>query len=227
MTNDRIARALRIASAALMMTVALAATGSAQSRRYGTGITVFTNPDFRGQSASFRNDTPDLRGYGLNDKVSSLEIADGESWELCQDINFANRCQVFSGSVSNLRDVGWNDRISSLRRVNSAYNNRRNGGFGLPNESNGALVLYDRPFYRGSSTVVNNDSNAGLGNSLGSAQVRGGAWQLCDRNGRCATLTQDVPDLSRLGLMGRVTSARQLNGSQVNGAATRSRRWGR
>ena len=50
---------------------------SAQSRRYNTGITVYSNPNFRGESATFRNDTPDLRGYGLNDKVSSIDIPNG------------------------------------------------------------------------------------------------------------------------------------------------------
>jgi hypothetical protein len=225
---------VRIAfSALVMVTWVFALSASAQSRRsgngngygYGSSITVFTNPNFSGQSVTFRNDTPDLRGYSLNDKISSLEIANGESWEVCQDINYTNRCQVFSGSVSNLRDMGWNDRISSLRRVNAGYNGRRQDGVFLPNGSNrsGGLVLYDRPFFRGNSTIVTNDGRAGLGNNVGSAQVRGGTWQLCDRTGRCATVSQDVPDLSRLGLNGRITSARLLNGSQTNG----NRRFGR
>src|SRR5262245_50748358 len=85
-----------------------ASPASAQFGRYGAGITVFTNPNFGGQSATFRNDVPDLRDYGLNDKISSIEIPNGEAWEICQDINFGNRCQVVSGSVSDLRQIGWN-----------------------------------------------------------------------------------------------------------------------
>ena len=205
MANQMGTRTVRLVFSAVMIaTFMFALSASAQVRRngggYGTGITVFTNPNFTGQSVSFRNDTPDLRGYSLNDKISSLEIGNGESWEVCQDINYANRCQVFSGSVSNLRDMGWNDRISSLRRVNTAFNGRRQDGVYGSNRSQG-LVLYDRPLFRGNSTtLVDSNTRVGLGNSLGSAQVRGGVWQLCDRNGRCATVSQDVPDLSRLGL---------------------------
>ena len=224
-------RTMRIAvSALLLVTWAFAVSASAQSRRYGSGITVYTNPNFTGESTSFRDDMPDLRAYALNDKISSLSIANGESWEVCQDINYANRCQVFSGSVSNLRDMGWNDRISSLRQVNASYNNgRRQDGVFLPGTSNRSqgLVLYDRPFFRGTSTVVNSEANVGLGSRLGSAEVRGGTWQLCDRTGRCATITQDVPDLSRLGLSGRITSARLVNRSQASGAYGRDRRYGR
>ena len=218
------ARTVRIALSALMM-VTVALSASAQSNRYGSGITVYTNPDFTGESVTFRADTPDLRAYALNDKVSSLDIPNGESWEACQDINYQNRCVVFSGSVSNLRAMGWNDRISSLRRVATGFNGRGPNGVLLPNASSRLqrLVLYDRPYFRGISTVLNNDANVGLGGSLGSAEVRGGTWQLCDRTGRCATVTQDVPDLSRLGLSGRITSARVLNGSQSNS----NRRWGR
>jgi hypothetical protein len=221
-------RLVRLVFSALVMVMSMfVLSASAQSRRNGgTGITVFTNPDFSGDSVTFRSDTPDLRGYSLNDKISSLEITDGASWEVCQDINYANRCQVFSGSVSNLRSMGWNDRISSLRRVSDG---RRQGGIFTPNGSNRAmgLVLYDRPNFRGSSTLVNRDSAVGLGNNLGSAQVRGGAWQLCDRTGRCATVTQDVADLSRLGLRGRITSARLVNGVQNNATYGRDPRYGR
>ena len=107
--------------------------------------------------------------------------------------------------------MGWNDRISSLRRVDTGFDNgRRTNGVFQPNAPLGtnrsqSLVLYDRPFFRGTSTTVFGEANVGLGSHLGSAEVRGGTWQLCDRNGRCATVTQDVPDLSQLGLSGRIT----------------------
>ena len=92
---------------------------SAQDRRSvdGVGVTVFVNPNFNGQSATFRADTPTLVPYGLNDKISSIQIPSGETWEVCQDINYANQCQVLSGNVSDLRAMGWSDKISSLRRV--------------------------------------------------------------------------------------------------------------
>jgi beta/gamma crystallin len=239
MANLSGGRTLRIALSVLMMvTWAFVISASAQNRRYTGGITVFTNPNFTGQSASFNNDMPDLRGYNLNDKISSLEIPNGESWEVCQDINYGNRCQVFTGSVSDLRSMGWNDRISSLRRVNSGYGGRRTGGVYSPNgpvySPNGSygaqrLVLYDRPNFRGNAMTLNGNENGGLGNRLvGSAQVRGGSWELCDRSGRCATVSQDVPDLSRLGLNGRITAARPVyDNYNDNGRDNRGRGYGR
>lgn len=210
----------------------LGASVSAQSRRNGGGggITVYADPDFRGESATFRTDTPDLRGYGLNDKVSSIELPNGEAWEVCQDVNYGNRCQVVSGSISNLRDMGWNDRISSLRRVGNVANNRRNGGYGNGGYGNGgysggvvsprnsqsqnaqSLRFYTSANFRGSSSIVtSNSSNLSSVGRPRSVQVRGGAWELCDQSGRCATVTQDVPDLTQLGLRTPLRSANLVN----------------
>jgi hypothetical protein len=202
----------------------LGASVSAQSRRYGGGggITVYTDPDFRGESATFRTDTPDLRGYGMNDKVSSIELPNGEAWEICQDVNYGNRCQVVSGSISNLRDMGWNDRISSLRRVGNGdvANNRRSGGWGggvvsprnSQSQNSQSLRFFDRADFRGSSSIVmGNSPDVSFVGRPRSVQVRGGAWELCDRSGRCATVTQDVPDLNQLGLRDRLRSANLVN----------------
>jgi len=193
----------------------MASPAAAQGRRgNGAGITIFTNPNFGGQSATFRQDTPDLRGYGLNDKISSIEITGNESWEICQDINYGNRCQVVTGSVSDLRQMGWNDRISSLRRVANGYNNNRRGNNGVfsrnnNNNSNAELVFYDRPNFKGNTTLVTSqNSNV---NRMGSVELRGrGAWQLCDRNGHCTTIDRSVSNLSQLGLNGRVVSVRPV-----------------
>src|SRR3954471_24974160 len=123
MANQLNNRTTRVAlSAVMIVTCAFVGSASAQFRRNNAGgVTVYTNPNFTGESVSFRNDTPDLRGYSLNDKISSIDIPNGESWEICQDINYGNRCQIISGSISNLNSIGWNDRISSLRRVNGGF----------------------------------------------------------------------------------------------------------
>src|ERR1044072_6430660 len=93
--------------------VGLSVPASAQSRRNaGRGITVYADPDFSGQSMTIRGDTPDLRDYGLNGKISSSEVPNGEAWQRCQVINYGRRCQIISGSVSDLRGMGWSDRVS-------------------------------------------------------------------------------------------------------------------
>jgi hypothetical protein len=66
----------------------------------------------------------------LNDKISSIRIPTGETWEVCQDIDYGNQCQVLSSSVADLRSIGWNDRISSLPRTNNnngRFRDRRSG----------------------------------------------------------------------------------------------------
>jgi hypothetical protein len=210
---------------AVLCILGVSATTSAQSRRNtGRGITVYTDPDFRGQSTTIRDDTPDLRGYGLNDKISSIEVPNGESWEMCQDVNYGNRCQVISGSVSDLRSMGWNDRISSLRRVANGFGNgvgnRIGNGVGNRRGSGSeSLLFFDRTGFRGSSTVVtSNASDLGfVRRPAASVEVRGGTWELCDQSGRCATVTQNVSDLSQLGLGTRLRSAYLVDDRNGNG----------
>jgi hypothetical protein len=124
----------------------------------GSGIAVFTNPNFGGRSASFNGDVADLRQYNMNDQITSIEIPNGETWEICQDVNFGNQCTTVSGNIADLRGMGWNDRISSMRRVSgsgsgSGYRNRRNndgryddsvGTSGVYSNQRG-LVFFDRP----------------------------------------------------------------------------------
>lgn len=59
---------------------------SSQERQIdGVGVTVFTEPGFRGRSATIRVDTPNLLESGLNDRIVSLRVARGEQWEVCED----------------------------------------------------------------------------------------------------------------------------------------------
>jgi hypothetical protein len=201
----------------------LSGTAAAQVRRSGgIGITVFADPNFRGASATFRTDTPDLRPYGLNDKISSLQVAPGESWEVCQDINFGNRCEVFTTSVSDLRPIGWNDKISSLRRIAGGYGanrgvyNDRSGVYNSPGAAySPGIVIYAQPGFRGGSRVLTGPSNLGSFSRTGSVEVRSGTWELCDRGGRCTTVSQSVPDVSRLGLNG-ISSVRPIDYQRDN-----------
>ena len=124
---------------------------------------------------------------------------------------------MLSSSVSDLRTMGWADRISSLRRTdnrrfgNGGYRDRRSGGNTF--EVQQSLLFFDRRGFEGSSSSVNNDaSRLGFSAKQGSVQIRGGgAWELCDQSRRCATIDQDVSDVSRLRLKGRITSARPVD----------------
>ena len=181
------------------------------SRGNGEAI-VFADPGFRGASYAVRGETPDLRPYKLNDKVSSIEIPVGEAWEVCQSVNYSSSCQILRGSVADLRAIGWDDKISSLRRVDGNFRNgRQSGVFSQPQTFQG-LVFYDRTGYRGAAY-----DQGSLGNRRArSVEVRsGGTWELCDRTGRCTTISQSVSDLSLLGLNGQITSVRPVNNGQA------------
>jgi hypothetical protein len=184
----------------------------------GVGVTVYVNPNYGGQSASFRHDTPDLTQFSLNNKVASIRIPNGETWEVCQDVNYRNECKLLSASVADLRRTGWAYRISSLRRVDDpGFGDRRTGTSGVvgtpAQQVQRGLVFFDRNGFRGVSTLVSaGASRMGILAWQGSVQIRGGeTWELCDTSDNCATIDQDVSDLSDLGLNDRITSARTVN----------------
>jgi hypothetical protein len=181
---------------------------------------LFADPNFRGRSVTVNGSVNDLRQYNMNDAVTSIEIPDGETWEICQDIDFGNQCTTISGSVADLRSMGWNDRISSMREVGGRnYRNRRydDGAYNDNNQYNNqnGLVFFDRPNFRGGTTLVTNNGSTGAVPRSGSVQVRGGGvWRVCDNTGDCATIDRDVNDLNRLGLYGRITSVREVNANR-------------
>jgi beta/gamma crystallin len=211
------ARACAVAAA----TLGLASSAAAQGR----GITVFADIDYSGASQTFRGDIPDLRQVGLNDTISSLQIPNGEVWQICEDINYQGRCRNVSGDVADLRAMNFNDRVSSMRRVSGGgffSRNRRNGGYNNPYATNpyvgtsgtlgqSGLVFYDRPNFRGGAVGTNGGSNMVISANRGSVRVNGGTWRLCDTRGQCATVSSDVANLNQLGLEDRIVSVQPMN----------------
>ena len=214
---------LRFALALVLAVSALSLDASAQRRSRGnygySGVTVYEHPNFRGDSVTFRNEVPDLRAHGLNDRISSIEVDGNQAWEVCQDVNFGGRCRTFTGTIDDLREAGWNDRISSMRAVGYGRNgggwwgNSRNTG-NTRNSRDSRLVLYSQPNFRGSSREVTSSANLGsAGDRIRSVEVGGGEWELCEdayRNARCVTVRQDVPDVRSLGLRNGVASVREV-----------------
>ena len=129
------------------------------NNRYGTtgrrgDMVVFANPNFRGRSVTLNGDIPDIRQYGMNDQITSLQIPNGQTWEICVDVEYQGRLPDGRGSVADLRDMGWNDRISSMRRVGRAYRGRRYGNDGAVgtsgnyNNQEGLVLLQPAEFPR-------------------------------------------------------------------------------
>ncbi|MCM3904069.1 MAG: beta/gamma crystallin family protein [Pyrinomonadaceae bacterium] len=202
---------LVVHSLLLIAGMSTTALSSAQERQMGgVGITVFADKNFRGKSATFRQEVPDLQRFKLNNKVSSLRVGPGELWEVCEHSNYQVRCVVVSGDQPDLKTNHWSDIISSLRPVGSG--NISPGG---PSQGDSYIVLFDQPNYRGNPTNFNApvSSLSGSKRRVGSVTIGRGMWELCQGNhftGRCVTLDQSVPDLSTYNLRNRVSSLRPV-----------------
>lgn len=191
---------------------------AAQERAVGgIGITVWTDANYRGESATFRGNVADLSAYRLSGKISSLRIAAGEYWEACEETNYGGRCQVYSGTESNLKGSSWNDRINSLRRVNYS-----GGGVAPPTppSATARVILYSQPNYQG-QRIAFAQSVADLASSHFSNRARSarviGTWQLCEATQflTCKMVNSDQPNLARMGLSAKVSSLRPASDGSV------------
>ena len=189
---------------------------SAQERQLGgVGITIFTDSNFRGKSATFREDVSDLVRHGLNDKISSLIVAPGEQWEVCEHTNYQGRCVVVSGEEPELKRHSWSDEISSFRRVSGSSGGGGGPVFPRPPSQDRYIVLYDQPNFRGNPMNYNEPVSNLAGFRAGSVTIGRGVWELCESpnfTGSCVTLDQSVPDLSAYGMRNRVASLRPSGG---------------
>lgn len=186
---------------------------SAQS---GGAVTLYANRDYKGTSASFRVDTPDLRGYGLNDKVSSIRVPAGQTWEICQDINYGNRCQVITRSIADLHSIGWGDRVSSLRRVRSSGPGR---GYPPPGSGQGAgITVFADPEFKGESATFRQDTpdlrGYALNDKISSVRISPGqTWEVCqdiNYGNRCQVISNSIANLRSIGWDNRISSLRRL-----------------
>lgn len=76
-------------------------------------ITVYSSPNFRGQSQTFTTAQSSFFATTWSHQISSMRMTGG--WMACTEQNYRGRCQSFAGQVSNLRDVDMDDVIMSLR----------------------------------------------------------------------------------------------------------------
>ena len=161
--------------ALLVAALALGAgVSAAQPRRDdGVGVIVYDDVNFQGPALTLRNDVPDLREFRLNDRISSLQMAPGETWEVCENINFGGRCAVLSGSERDLRPRGWNDMISSMRRVRGRDDRRARDD--RDDRGRASITVYDDVNFRGSPFTFRGDvadlREFGLNDRISSLQM--------------------------------------------------------
>ena len=173
------------------------------------GLTVFTEADFRGQSATFRDDVPNLQDSGLNDRIVSLRAGRGEVWEVCEHARYRGRCVVVSGEEADLSKNGWSHAISSIRRIRSGRMPRSD------QRDPGGLVLFSRPEFSGERRLIDRAvpdlAELDFDDRAMSLRVgRGEAWDVCaERRYRaCHTVEGDWSDVRELPIRGRISSVR-------------------
>jgi heat shock protein HslJ len=197
-----------------------AATISLAQERPRAGISVFIDENYRGLGATIRRDVPNLRPLGLNDRISSLRVAPGEQWEICERANYQGRCIVVSGDDPDLDDSDWANVISSMRRVPTTSTappraNAPPAASSTPAGPEPFLVLHERTGYRGARTTYR-DEVADLGENDDRAQsvtIRGGAWELFEGprfTGRRVMVRENTPNLESYGMRNRVSSLRPV-----------------
>ena len=166
---------LRFALAVVLAVSVFSLDASAQRRDGGyggySGITVYEDPDFRGDSVTFRDDVTDLRANGLNDRISSLQVRRQPGVGSVPRHQLRWRLPRVHRLIDDLREEGWNDRISSMRAVGYARNNNRGGWWGNDgngnrngnrnDQSNQAGVLRSDELPRRRAEHLNNATNLG------------------------------------------------------------------
>ena len=191
------------------------------------GLRLFGEINFKGRTASFLHDTPNLESAGMAGVVSSLRVASGETWQICTEVNYGGVCRIVTEDISDLRRRGLNDRILSVRFVRIAF------GAGGPSAPSGpidattpGLHLWADVSFRGpSGTLTTNTpdvSRRGMTGMISSLRVGPDeVWQVCaepDYRGRCDTVSGDVTDLRRTEWNDLIRSARRIRGPRPLGA---------
>lgn len=165
------------------------------------GLELFAGTNYSGRRQVLQESTSNFRAIDFSDRAMSLRVPRNQTWEICINIDFDD-CRLVSEDIPDLAALGFSRLISSAR----PHGGR--GGSGRPQ-----IVFYDAVNFRGRSLMIDDDRpSLAASNNLGSIRVAAGEWQVCDRPrfyGNCVIVTDDVRDVSRLGLRGPVASVRR------------------
>lgn len=209
------------AAATLLASFNLAAAGE---------ISLYSQPDFRGNQITVRDTVRNFQDTGFNDRASSIAVHSG-AWEVCEHKDFGGRCTVLErGEYRDLGRLG--NAISSVRELDRRDDDRRDrgdddrrgwhdrgdrGDRGDRYDRRGPPIeLYSGRQFGGDRVVLTGDVNSlrsrDFNDRAGSLLVREGEWEVCehdDYRGRCRVFGPGrYPALE--GLNNQASSVRRL-----------------
>lgn len=177
-------------------------------------VTFYEGEGFGGRSFTTNKLVNNFQREGFNDRASSVVVAGGERWEVCEDRRFTGRCVILrAGQYPSLASMGLNDRIQSVRVA--ARDDRRDA----PPVAAAQITFYEGEGFGGRSfatdSVVENFRRSGFNDRASSAVVVGERWEVCEDSefrGRCMILRPgQYPSLAAMGLNDRISSVRAVS----------------
>lgn len=91
---------------------ALVCAGEAAAQRGPGAATLYSLPNYQGQSVTITDSTEDLGRWRFNDKAQSARFSG--TWRVCEHDEFRGRCQEIRGDVPDLTQYGLMAQISSM-----------------------------------------------------------------------------------------------------------------
>lgn len=149
-------------------------------------ITLYGREHFRGRVVSANEVVPDLKGTGLDDRVSSLSIRSG-MWQLCSEPNFRGSCvSAGPGDYATLNLIGLDTSIASVRRMSAVAERLATAPVAE------GVVLFEGPSFAGRSLAIEGPTERldRFNDRARSMIVYDGQWELCEQDryrGDCAT----------------------------------------
>lgn len=151
--------------------------------------------------------------FTFNQKVSSIEILDGE-YEFYDQTHFTGAVlKLGKGSYPNLVERGWNDRILSIKRISSKNVNTR-----------GMILYADKDFKGAHKHIMHHTSQLsddGWNDRVSSIQIVSGQWRIFSDagfSGNSVLLGPGIyPNASAIGLNDNTISSIRLVNEQAQG----------
>jgi len=87
-----------------------------RNRARGTGVEIWTQPNFAGKHVRLQGETHDLTSHGIMDQAASIVVHDGK-WQFCTKPNFRGNCETLTRGTYPTLEQSLNHRIESVRQV--------------------------------------------------------------------------------------------------------------